>query len=394
MKQTATDYDVVVVGAGPSGSTTAYLLAKWGYRVCVVDKAHFPRPKLCAGVLTWKSVDLLQRIFGCSRDHLLKNGIFAHTCRNYRIYIDSQVITERRLNFPFHFVERLDYDHFWLQKARQAGCHLSLGKSVTHVDPINGKIDIAGGSRIKAGIIIGADGIWSKVRQSLMETKADYSKWRHGMATTIETWHAVEHSKELDSHAAIYFGHLPWGYAWIFPGKGRRVVGIGGLVHKSNHSMARHFHQFLAANHIDAAQLSPWQSHPLPYGNHMVEPAQGRVLLVGDACGLADPLLGEGIYYAHRSGELAAHAIMDADADARGAAAGYKRALNSQILTELRWIKFYRNLLFVGGRHRQFRGLKLFFRWMPARLESALQGQLLFSELVNPFHKSPRAISA
>ena len=51
-------YDTVVIGAGPAGSTAAYILACRGYRVALVDKRHFPRPKLCAGVLTWKTIRL------------------------------------------------------------------------------------------------------------------------------------------------------------------------------------------------------------------------------------------------------------------------------------------------------------------------------------------------
>ena len=111
---------------------------------------------------------------------------------------------------------------------------------------------------------------------------------------------------------------------------------------------------------------------------------QGRVLLTGDACGLADPLLGEGIYYAHRSAQIAAKAIGSASASPPAILNAYKKRLNKHVIRELNWIKFYRNLLFIGGRRRRFRGLKLFLRFFPKRLEATVQGQRSFSRLLLP----------
>jgi flavin-dependent dehydrogenase len=116
----------------------------------------------------------------------------------------------------------------------------------------------------------------------------------------------------------------------------------------------------------------------------MDPPGFDRIMLVGDACGLADPLLGEGIFYAHRSGQLAAQAIPAADRNGKDPASQYRRSLNQHVLRELRWIKFYRNLLFYGGLRRRYRGLKLFFRLMPHRLEDAVQGKLSFARLLLP----------
>ena len=69
-------HDVIIVGAGPAGSTAAHVLAQKGVNVLVLDKAEFPRDKLCAGLLTWKSVDVLTRVFGETPEGLLASGVF------------------------------------------------------------------------------------------------------------------------------------------------------------------------------------------------------------------------------------------------------------------------------------------------------------------------------
>jgi flavin-dependent dehydrogenase len=125
-------------------------------------------------------------------------------------------------------------------------------------------------------------------------------------------------------------------------------------------------------------------SHPLPYGNFLPRPSLNRILLVGDACGLADPLLGEGIYYAHRSAQLASRAVCASRPDYRHLDTMYTQFIQRNLLRELRWIQMYRNLLFWGGRARRYRGLKLFMRLFPKRLEAAIQGQLPFSRLLLP----------
>ncbi len=391
MTQQGPNFDVVVVGAGPSGATAAFMLAKHGHKVCLIDKKDFPRPKLCAGLLTWKSMDLLKRVFNYSESDLIKAGIVVNTCRNYQIFLRSKPAVQRCLDFPFHLVDRKHYDDFWLRQARQAGCLVKTGHTVIKVEPHHGKVILADGSQLKAEMIVGADGIWSKVRQSTMTEKLRAQRWRRLMAATIETRIPTPNNQNK-SLAAIYFGDLPWGYGWSIPGNDSQVVGIGRLLSKGKQSMARDFRHFLNTLSIDQNQIDSWQSHPMPYGNHLRRPARARVMLVGDACGLADPLLGEGIYYAHRSGELAALAIIASGLDPTQSVATYTQTLNRQVLRELRWIKLYRNLLFWGHHRRRFRGLRLFFYLMPKRVEAAVHGQLSFSKLIFPWVKPHRKL--
>jgi geranylgeranyl reductase family protein len=385
MKPPAHTYDAAVIGGGPSGATAAYLLARQGYRVALIDKSTFPRPKLCAGLITRKTVDLLNSVFGYSARQLMKRGIIIHKSRDYRIYIHGQEIARRRLDYPFHFVNRNSYDHFWVQKAQAAGAEPITGCKVVSVNTGTGTVALEDGTLFGADTIIGADGVWSVVRRALYTGQRFNQRWQANLAMTIETKVPSTDGTAGGGFASLHFGHVPWGYGWCFPNPGSQIVGVGALGDKRDASLAKDFRRFIHSLGRTPDGMERWQSFALPFGNYVDPPAVGRTLLVGDACGLADPLLGEGIYYAHRSGQLAAQAVASAELHGQDPAIHYRRSLNKHLLRELRWIKFYRNLLFYGGRRRRYRGLKLFFRLMPGRLEDTVQGKISFSHLLLPW---------
>lgn len=385
MKLPLHTYDAAVIGGGPSGATAAYLLASEGYRVALIDKCTFPRPKLCAGLITWKTVDLLNRVFGFSTAELMKRNIIIHTSRDYRVYFHRQEIARRRLDYPFHFVNRNSYDHFWVRAAQDAGAEPITGRKVVSVDVGQRTVTLEDGTSIGADVIIGADGVWSMVRKALFPQQRFKQRWRSNLAMTIETSvPSTDGTTAGGTFASLHFGHVSWGYAWCFPNPGRLIVGIGALGSKRDASLAKAFRQFLGSFNPPPEPFDVRQGHALPFGNYVDPPGIGRTMLVGDACGLADPLLGEGIFYAHRSGQLAAQAIRVADLQGKDPASLYRRNLNRHVLRELRWIKVYRNLLFCGGLRRRYRGLKLFFRLMPERLEDAVQGKISFARLLLP----------
>lgn len=376
--------DIAIVGAGPAGATAAFLLAKHGYHVLLVDRSHFPRPKLCAGLLTWKTVQLLADVFQTSTGASQSHGLIHTVCREYQIVHKNKMIAARRLEDPFHFIDRANYDHHWLLKAEAAGARVETGIGVVRVDPDEPAIVLADGRRIQARLIIGADGVWSKVRRAMPKRRFARQRKYRGLAATIEALQTHHEADTADATAALHFGYVPWGYAWSFPGRHGRTVGMAALPTRGAPSIRRAFDAFLAALGENPTRISPFKSYPLPFGNYMGRPAHGKLLLTGDACGLADPLLGEGIYYAHRSGQLAAESIIGLHHQWSNVAARYCTLLNRHVIHELRWIHLFRNLLFTGGMRRRYRGLNLFFRLFPKRLEAAVHGRRSFSRLLLP----------
>lgn len=374
--------DVAVVGAGPAGATAACLLAGKGYDVRLIDKRDFPRPKLCAGLLTWKTIVLLRDLFGESVESLRSAGIITHSCHAYRIFAGTREIARGRLNFPFHFVHRERYDHHWVKLARAAGARVSTGTAVEKVAPCSGRITLVDGRSVQASLIIGADGVWSSVRKAMPGSDR---RFRENLAATVETWLAPDRMvPAMGNVATLHFGFIPWGYAWNFPGSERRTLGMAGLVRKSGPPFLDAFRRFLSVATKAAQTPSQLKGYPLPYGSFPRQLAYQRALLIGDAGGLADPLLGEGIYYAHSSARIAVRAICENGLQPVMTAKAYQAELNRRVLRELRWLFFLRTALFLGGHRRRYRGLKLCCALFPKRLEACVQGQRSFSRLFFP----------
>ncbi|MEJ2167700.1 MAG: FAD-dependent oxidoreductase, partial [Desulfobacterales bacterium] len=114
-------FDVVVIGAGPAGSTAAYILALNGLDVLIVDKSTFPRNKLCGGLLTLKTVKLLQSVFNLSVDRMKSHRLITCQSHNYRVVSSKGESIEGRMDYPFYFVRRSIYDAFWLEMAQKSG---------------------------------------------------------------------------------------------------------------------------------------------------------------------------------------------------------------------------------------------------------------------------------
>ncbi len=126
-------YDVIIIGAGPAGSTAAYLLSKQGFRVLLADKKKFPRPKLCAGLITRKTTGIIEDIYGENVNTLKAQGAICHKTRNWVIFSKAKEIAKGRLNIPFHYVNRTVYDNFFLAKAKKAGTQVMEGERVVSV---------------------------------------------------------------------------------------------------------------------------------------------------------------------------------------------------------------------------------------------------------------------
>ena len=375
--------DVVIVGGGPAGATAAFLLARKGFEVDLFEKKKVPRHKLCAGLITWKTVTLIGSLLDEPISRLKTMGIFTHACRDYRVFFKQSEIGRGSLDFPFHFVRRAEYDHWWLKAARRAGARIHDNEAVLNLDPENRRIVTSDGRHIQARVVIGADGVWSLTRKTC-HGMSHLKQWRRGLAMALEIRTPFNRSTPPPNHAALHFGYVPWGYAWSFPSQEEWIIGVCSLRRLDDRPFKASFYDFLNELEPSGQLLVSLQSHPLPYGNFLRRPSRNHVLLVGDACGLADPLLGEGIYYAHRSAQLAAQAICADTPDFQRLDNLYTHLIHRRLTSELRWVQAYRNLLFYGGRVRRFRGLKLFLHMFPKRLEAAIQGKRPFSRLLWP----------
>ena len=368
-------YDAIVIGAGPAGSTAAYLLAKSGFKVLLLDKQAFPREKLCGGLLTRKTVCLLEDLFQTSLDYLTSHQIISHQSARYGVNLRDQPRFRGELEYPFHFVDRKIYDSFWLNMACKNGAEFRSGEKVICVDPPNSQVVTGAGHKYSGRYIIGADGAPSRLQRLLAAGGYIKTKNNPGLATTLETVVSSNQAPTLPDYPLIYFGNIRWGYAWCFPRKDLRVLGICGLNQKSGKLLKGAMARFLQTVKISPDSIGGVKSHALPYGNFLNQPGHGNVLLIGDACGLADPLLGEGVYYAHKSGQLAASAVIQSYRSSKNAFTLYRHYLSESIIPELKFVRIARWMIFSLPGSLPGRLLSFLLKITPRKCEETIQGQ-------------------
>jgi len=307
-------YDVIIVGGGPAGSTAGYLLSRAGLKVLIIDKSTFPRHKLCAGCITDKTIRLLERVFGETADSLKRNNIVNFESGRYEVFYKQTPLSQMTTGFRFLFVDRDIYDYYLLKKAMDAGAEFAGGDGIglRSLDILRSSVTTVSGMTYSADIIIGADGVNSWIRRSFLVELFGREDWTDNLAAAHEIFLSRESSGKNFDHPALFFGYVDRGYAWIFPNRERLKIGICALKKGRTDDVLASFRTFLSDAGLDRAAGEKIHSYVLPYGCFLPLPTFRNVMLVGDAAGFADPLLGEGIFYAQRSAELASHAILEA----------------------------------------------------------------------------------
>jgi geranylgeranyl reductase family protein len=315
-------FDVLVVGSGPAGSVAALVLARAGVRVALVDKSTFPREKACGDVVGPRGLRVLADL-----------GLAPPTGRDVG---DILVVgpTGRRvrlpcgagLTYPGHgtAITRTVFDAALHDAAVQEGATPVVGRADAPIE-VEGRIGgyrLSTGEHLHADFVIGADGAASQVGTAAGLVDPSLVLWGFAVRTYVP--------EVVELPAIVLWEPTPWrafpGYGWVFPGPdGRANVGLGvgtGCDRTAGAKAVRALRQFLQHLHaLDLLDAPPPRSSPrlggwLKMGIIGTTPAADRVLLVGDAAGLVNPLQGEGISQALGSGRVAAEAILGGPAHA------------------------------------------------------------------------------
>ncbi len=336
------DYDVIVVGAGPGGSTAARYCAQAGLKTLLIEKERLPRYKPCGGCLSIKAIHLLgfdigpvieNTVYGAKFTYLLKDSFF--------------IKSEQPMAY---LVMRDRFDHFLVEKASASKAEILEGEKVLRVEERGEGVEVklASGYKLSCGHLIGADGPESRVAKSLNL----YPSNNEGSGMAIESeipFESTPHFPREDFHLIhLDFGGIPNGYGWVFPKKDWLSVGIGGMFRdKGKRNPRPYFDNFLKGlNYLRKGETGKVIGHLLPpFYNEGQRVSQGRCLLVGDAAHLMDPTQGEGIYYAIRSGILAAEAIIHSKESGVSVSTVYQEAIRSQLFEDLKWSLYFSHIV-------------------------------------------------
>lgn len=289
-------YDVIVVGAGPAGSTTAYRLATVGAKVLLLDRAEFPRDKPCGGGVTLRAV----RELPFSIDPVVEQVVSTAVLR-----LGFRKTAERGRGPLAYMTQRKRLDHYLVEKAVGAGAQLREGVKVSGVSTDETGVAVtAGDERFEGEVLVGADGVNGVSARAL----GLGGNKTIGVALEANVPNGKIDAERYRGRFVLELGTVPGGYGWIFP-KGDHVnVGVGGW-NDEGPRLRKHLEDLCREHDVSLDDLEEIRGYRLPCREHDSRLARGRALIVGDAAGLIDPLTGDGMFEAFLSGRFAADEI-------------------------------------------------------------------------------------
>ena len=312
------EYEVIIVGAGPAGSTAAKFLSEKGIKVLLLDKSKFPRDKPCGGGIP---IRILKKFRYIEEEELIDTYSYG----GFAYFSSSNQKVALQKNEPIYAaVLRKVFDYDLVKLAIKSGANFIDGKMVKDVEILKDKatVILADGARIESQIIIGADGVWSIVAKKT-------GLGQHGKKVGMCLYQEYSmNSKILDKYFTDkrlgYMHHRVQGingFGWVIPKKEHINIGIGEIRSLTIASQRKINLKEVFNKYIDELKENGLIPSNLEIGRAKgaVVPAcplaktySNRIIICGDAAGLANPSTGAGIEYAMTSGKIAAEVISEA----------------------------------------------------------------------------------
>ncbi len=355
-------FDSIIVGAGPAGATAAYYLAKKGQSVLIIEKASFPRYKPCGGGVSPAISDW----FDFNFTPVVKNTV-SQVKYTWKMGDPMEIKLEGVT--PMWMVQRDEFDNFLVQQAIQQGAELKDNLEVTGINLQGDSWQVStSGGNFEAKYLIAADGA-----NSFVANKLGFPPAKTVAAANLEV--PGEVSDRRANMAYFDFGSLKNGFMWCFPKTNgysfsaayvRDAKGKPQELQKQLNKYAEQFGLDVANSKYIEHPLNLWDGDRPLHGD--------RVLITGEAAGIVDPLIGEGIRPAMFTGIKAAEAVSKAIAGEADALPQYTETIKQEWGTNLAKAQFLAGLFFKAPKIAYKVGVK-----RPAA--GKLMGKILCGEL-------------
>ena len=338
---------VLILGAGPGGAATALFLAKEGIPCIMVDKAVFPRDKICGDALSGKVVEILNRY---DRSFVEKLSLSPIQLNCWGVTFVAPNLDELSIPFrnkpkntsekreiaPGFITKRVDFDNFMIEEVKKhQSVQLFEGVEIDKFEKTaNGFTcsDKSGNYVIHAGLVIDGSGAHSQFAKKIGGLEVEKDHHCAGLRVYYKGVTGIKEGNYIELHFLKDF--LP-GYFWIFPlANGECNVGVGmrsDYVGKKRINLKNELNNIikkypqLSERFKDAVPVDDIRGYGLPLGSKKRTLSGDNYMLIGDAASLIDPFTGEGIGNAILSGYTAAQQAKEAIETQNFSAAGLKK---------------------------------------------------------------------
>ena len=327
-------FDSIIVGAGPAGATAAYNLAKQGHAVLIIEKSSLPRQKACGGgvspaIANWFDFDFAP---------VVKNTV-SQVKYTWKMGDPMEINLDGVT--PMWMVQRDEFDRFLVQQARQQGAELKDNLAVTDINLQGDSWQVSTSEgNFEAKYLIAADGA-----NSLVASKLGFPAAKTVAAASLEVPGEISDRR---THMAYFdFGSLKNGFMWCFPKtdgfsfSAAYVRDPKGKTQELQKQLNKYAEQF----GLDVARGN-YREHPMKLWDGDRPLHSDRVLITGEAAGIVDPLIGEGIRPAIFTGVQAAEAISKAIAGETNSLAQYTEIIKQEWGSNLAKAQFLANLFY------------------------------------------------
>jgi geranylgeranyl reductase family protein len=365
-------YDAIIVGSGPAGTTAAIHLARNGLKVCLIEKDCHPRDKVCGGGVTARAARLLP---------VSAQAAVEQPCHRVELHFwgKRQSFIARREKPIIYMVMRAGLDALLLDEAKRLGVEVFENTVAEDVTEESGRVTLmTGRGPIFGRFVIAADGVASVVARK--------GGWPENLAAipAIECEVSTDPAtlERFRGTARFDLDHPRRGYSWVFPKKEHLSVGVLTMT-RGTAGLKNSLRAYLDGLGIrSAAPLEPMGAL-IPVAPRPGPPARGRILLTGDAAGLAEPICAEGISNALQSGALAARAIIDGAPDPGRVTAIYRQTLETSVLLELEIARRHAHLLYDHGKLQSIM-FRLKGKQVCEKLTDIIMGEKSFATMGGP----------